>query len=227
MLFANPVLKLHLIDLGDMAAAYMSLIFSEVSMAPQASASHPALGYIALAPCVSLFALDHNHLLPVPPALLGSILLLGGVLMVFSGVHAQQRRDNSTAVRFVPLGLFWFSMIGFYILPKLAIGSAPAPLSLLIYLTFWGLFAALLFLGSFAGNLAVQLTFCALMINLLAMASGEIRSNPFFADLAAIAGTLAGLAALYTAAANLRCRWQERSLTLLSTKNKAGSSVSH
>lgn len=187
----------------------------------------PILGYLALAPCVSLFALDHTRLLHIPAALLGSILLLGGALMVLSGVHAQQRGDHSAAVRFVPLGLFWFSMIGFYVLPELKVGSAPAALSLLIYLTFWGLFAALLFLGSFAGNPAVQLTFCALMINLLAMAMGEIRPNPFFADMAAIAGSVAGLAAFYLAAMGVWCRWQGRALSLVPPKNKAGSSVSH
>ncbi len=189
--------------------------------------SPPVLGYLALAPCVSLFALDHNRLLDIPATLLGAILLLGGVLMVFSGVHAQQRGDQSTAVRFVPLGLFWFSMIGFYVLPELKVGSAPTALSLLIYLTFWGLFAALLFLGSFAGNLAMQLTFCALMVNLLTMAMGEVRPNPFFADMGAIAGVVAGLAAFYLASTGVWCHWQERALSLMATKNKAGSSGSH
>lgn len=190
-------------------------------------APYSVLGYLALTPCVSLFALDHNRLLDVPATLLGSLLLLGGALMVLSGIHAQHRGDQSAAVRFVPLGLFWFSMIGFYVLPELKIGSAPSPLSLLIYLTFWGVFAALLFLGSFAGNAAEQLTFCALMIHLLAMALGEIRPNPFIADIAAIAGVVTGSAAFYLAITGIWCRRQGRALFLGTPKNNPDSSLSH
>lgn len=169
-------------------------------MAPlsRPAAEGSALGYLALAPSVFLFTLDHAGLLSVAPEILTWILLLGGALQLAAGLRARQAGQMATAAVFLPLGLFWFSMVGFCLLPAMGIGRAPTALQLLVYLTLWGLFAALLYLGSFRSSRVLQLVFCSLMISLLLMAVSAIRDNLVFDGAAAIAGAVCGLGSLYS-----------------------------
>lgn len=174
--------------------------------------SAPFVGYLALAPSVSLFALDHSGAISLPPALLSLVLLVCGTLQLLCGLQSRQKGQLGSAAIFLPLGLFWFSMVGCYMFPAMGIGHAPRAMSMLVYLTMWGGFAALLYLGSFQQHRTLQLVFSTLMICLLLLAVSEIRDNSVFDSAAATAGCLSGLAALYTGLAHLVNRGLGRSL---------------
>ncbi len=170
--------------------------------------SAPFVGYLALAPAVSLFALDHSGAIALPPAVLAFVLLSCGAVQIICGLQSRQRGQMGSAAVFLPLGLFWFSLVGCALLPAMGIGHAPAAVSMLVYLSMWGLFAALLYLGSFQQHRTLQLIFSTLMVCLLLLAVSEIRDNPVFDSAAATAGTLSGLASLYTGLAH----WVNRGL---------------
>ena len=161
------------------------------------------LAYLALAPTVGLFALNHAGALDISPVILTFVLLVGGALQVLSGLQARQSGQMAGAVAFIPLGLFWFSMVGFYQFPAMGFGRSPAPLNMLIYLTMWGLFVAILYLASFEQSRAQQLVFSTLMICLLLMAVSEIRDNLVFDSVAAAAGVVSALAAFYIGLAEM------------------------
>ena len=162
------------------------------------SAGGPALGYLALGPTVGLFTLNHAGATAIAPEIMTLVLLIGGAMQIIAGLQARQSGELAGAAAFIPLGLFWFSLIGLYQMPAMGIGHVSSPLNMLIYLTMWGLFVAIFYLGSFQQNRALQLVFSMLMISLLLMAVSEIRDNPVFDSAAAAAGVGSGLAALYT-----------------------------
>ena len=168
------------------------------SLSSKDSAGGPVLGYLALAPTVGLFTLSHSGAIQIDPVVMTFVLLIGGAMQIVAGLKARQSGQLASAAAFIPLGLFWLSMLGLYQLPAMGIGQASAPLNMLIYLTMWGLFVAILYLGSFQQNRALQLVFSMLMISLLLMAVSEIRDNQVFDSAAAAAGVVSGLAALYT-----------------------------
>lgn len=187
--------------------------------------SAPFVGYLALAPSVGLFALDHGGLVDISPTLLSLVLLFCGSIQILCGLQSRQRGQLGSAAVFLPLGLFWFSMVGCYLFPALGIGKTPGAMNMLVYLTMWGLFAALLYLGSFQQHRTMQLIFSTLMVCLLLFAVSEIRDNPVFDSVAAAAGCMSGLSALYTGLAH----WVNRGLgrTLLPVFELTATEVRH
>lgn len=167
-------------------------------MKSTANTDGPVLGYLALAPTVALFTLNHAGLTQLDPEIMTFVLLIGGALQIIAGLQARLSVQMASAAAFIPLGLFWFSMIGLYLFPAMGIGHGSSPLNMLIYLTMWGLFAAILYLGSFQQSRVLQLVYSMLMISLLLMAVSEIRDNQVFDCAAATAGVVSGLASFYT-----------------------------
>ncbi len=167
-------------------------------MASAGKCSALSVAYLALGPAISLFALWHAGLLQIPPLALAVTLCTCGTLQIVCALQMRQDGQVAGAAIFIPFGLFCFSLVGFYPLPVMGIGRSPAATSLLIYLTLWGLFAALLYLSSFRQGRIYQFLFCSLMICLLLLAISELRDNPVFDGAAALAGGLFGLSALYT-----------------------------
>jgi hypothetical protein len=168
------------------------------SLSKKSAAGGPVLGYLALSPTVILFTLNHAQVTQIDPVIMTFVLLVGGAMQVLAGLKARQSGQLASAAAFIPLGLFWFSMIGLYQFPAMGIGHSSSPLNMLIYLTMWGFFVAILYLGSFQQNRALQMVFSMLMISLLLMAVSEIRNNQVFDSAAAAAGVVSGLAAFYT-----------------------------
>ena len=109
------------------------------------STGGPVLGFLALAPTVALFTLNHGGILHTDPVVMTMLLLIGGTLQVVAGLKSRQSGQMSSAAAFIPLGLFWFSMIALYQLPAIGIGHTSSPLIMLTYLTMWGLFVAILY----------------------------------------------------------------------------------
>jgi hypothetical protein len=161
----------------------------------------PVLGFLALAPTVLLFTLNHAGITLLDPVILTFVLLLGGATQVVAGLQSRQAGQLASAAAFIPLGLFWFSLVGFCQLPDLGVGRAPSSLTLMSYFSIWALFAAILYLGSFRQSRVQQLVFSMLMISLLLLAVSEIRDNAVFSSAAAVAGIVCGLAALYNGVA--------------------------
>lgn len=167
------------------------------------SCALPPLGLLALAPTICLYTLSRAELVHINPSLLGLILILGGATQVSSGLNARQNSNHCGSATLIPLGLFWLSLLGFYIFPTLGLGDQPSAVAMTSYLTLWGIFAAILYLGSFRQSRVIQVLFGSMMICLLSLGLAEIRDNQVFFYCAAITGSLSGLSALYAALAQV------------------------
>lgn len=157
----------------------------------------PALGLLALVPTISLYPLSRLGLFHISPSLLGLILILGGATQVSAGLNARQKGNTCGSAALIPLGLFWLSLLGFYIFPSLGLSKPPSAAAMTAYLTMWGFFAAILYLGSFRQSRVIQLLFGSMMICLLSLGLAEIRDNIVFLYCAAVTGSICGLAAFY------------------------------
>ncbi len=179
------------------------------TLRPSVTPPFPSLGLLAL--CVTLITYSVGHLGPLkpPPTSLGTVLLLGGILQIYAGLCSRRGgRQATTTVALLPLGLFWLSLIGLEIFPALGFGEPPSPAARVAYLSMWGFYASLLFLNSFQQHRLLQTLFGSLMICLLLLALGSLRENRVFLVSGGVAGLIAGLAAGYTALAQLCNQWQ-------------------
>lgn len=172
----------------------------------------PSLGLLALALSISTYAFSQSGLYKTPAAILGTVLLLCGGIQIMTGMRSRQSDSMSATATLLPLGMFCLSLIGFEVFPQLGFGKTPGAITMVAYLSMWGLFAAILFLGSFQQSRALQLVFFSLMFCLLFLAMGKLRANPVFLLIGSISGITCGLVAGYTALAQLLNQWAGRAI---------------
>ncbi len=76
------------------------------------------------------------------------------------------KKGNTFATTaFISYGFFWLSLVALVLLPKIVPAVvATNETALAIYLSLWGLFTAVMFLGTFRLNRALQFVFGSLTI---------------------------------------------------------------
>lgn len=159
----------------------------------------PALVALALSLTIYLFSLLAPY---QPPALLtGIILVAGAVVQLIYALHSRQRGDSRTAAVLLPFGVFWLSLVSYNVFPELGLGRRPNAVTMFSYLSLWGFFVAILFLGSFRRSLAVQVFFGALLFTLLSLSMNYLRDDQVFLVIGCLCGFFSALTACYIAAA--------------------------
>lgn len=170
----------------------------------------PSLGLLALAVCSATYAIAQTGFIATTASTLGIVLLIGGGLQIMSALRSRHTGSLAATATLLPLGLFWLSVIAFEVFPKLGLGQTPNAVTIVAYLSMWGLFAAILFLGSFQQSRALQLVFSSLMFCLLFIAMGKLRNNSVFLLIGGTSGVICGLASGYTSLAQLLNQWMGR-----------------
>jgi succinate-acetate transporter protein len=104
---------------------------------------------------------------------------------------------------FTSYGLFWLSLVGLIVLPKMG-WSEPAENSAMVaYLIMWGIFTAGLFVGTLKLNRALQFVFATLTILFFLLALGDYTGSSTIKHIAGYEGIICGLSAIYTALAQV------------------------
>ena len=130
-------------------------------------------------------------------------LLVAGILQIFSALRYQHQGRSHAAATFLPFGIFWLSIIGYQIFPKLGVGQSPNAIAMFAYLSLWALFAAIIFLASFRQNVAVLWLYGSMMMSFLALAADQLRADHIFLIIGCIGGFMAAFFALYICLAQL------------------------
>ena len=137
-----------------------------------------------------------------PPVLLtGIILVCGAAVQLMYALYSQQRGDTRAAAILLPFGIFWLSMVSYDVFPELGLGRHPGAITMFSYLSLWGLFVAILFLGSFRKNLAVRILYGSLMFSLLSLAMNHLRDDEVFLVVGCLSGFVSSATAVYIATA--------------------------
>ena len=71
------------------------------------------------------------------------------------------------------------------------------------YLAMWGVFTAVMFIGTLRFNRAMQFVFASLAILFFLLALGDLTGNSTFTQIAGGEGILCGFSAIYTALAQV------------------------
>jgi hypothetical protein len=104
---------------------------------------------------------------------------------------------------FTSYGFFWMSLVALLIFPHLGWSDAPSNISMAIYLFIWGLFTAIMFIGTLKINRALQLVFGTLAILFFLLALGDATESSTIKTIAGIEGIVCGLLAMYTGLAQV------------------------
>ena len=115
-------------------------------------------------------------------------------------------RKNNTfaATAFVSYGLFWLSLVTMIILTKLGWGAASNETAMAAYLAMWGLFTAVMFVGTLLLNRALQVVFGTLAILFFLLAIGDFTgASAGFKHFTGYEGIFCGFSAMYAGLAQV------------------------
>jgi uncharacterized protein len=128
----------------------------------------------------------------------------GGVAQIIAGVMEWRKGNTFATTAFISYGFFWLSLVALVVLPKIGWSSASNETSMAAYLAMWGLFTAVMFVGTLRLNRALQIVFATLTILFFLLAVGDFTAaNPGFKHFTGYEGIVCGFSAIYAGLAQL------------------------
>jgi len=133
---------------------------------------------------------------------LGSVIIAmgiayGGIAQIIASAMEYRNGNTFAMVAFGSYGLFWWSLAIILIFPKLNLAAAADSASLGAYFFMWGLFTAVMFVGTLKISRGLQVIFLSLAILFFLLTAGELTGNPTIALIAGYEGIFTGLSAVY------------------------------
>src|SRR5260221_1133498 len=168
--------------------------------------ANPApLGLLAFGMTAVLLNLHNAGFYELNSMVLAMGLCYGGAAQVIAGIMEWKKGNTFATTAFVSYGFFWLSLVALVLLPKIIpTVAATNETALAVYLSIWGLFTAVMFLGTFRLNRALQVVFGTLTILFALLAIGDFTdASPGFKHFTGYEGIVCGFAAIYTGLAHV------------------------
>jgi len=171
--------------------------------------ANPApLGLLGFGLTTVLLNLHNAGLFELDTMILAMGLAYGGLAQVIVGVMEFKKGNTFGTVAFASYGLFWWSLVGLIVLPKVSFFSpallASSNASMAAYFCIWGIFTFAMFFGTLKANRAVQFVFMSLTILFLLLTTRELLGNPaWFNTIVGVEGVICGASAIYLAIAEI------------------------
>jgi hypothetical protein len=169
------------------------------------SANPAPLGLLGFGMTTVMLNLHNAGYFELNSMILAMGLCYGGTAQIIAGIMEWKKGNTFATTAFISYGFFWLSLVALVVLPKIIPTVAATNESALAsYLSIWGLFTAVMFLGTFRLNRALQVVFGTLTILFFLLAIGDFTgASASFKHATGFEGILCGLAAIYTGLAQV------------------------
>lgn len=128
----------------------------------------------------------------------------GGLAQVIAGIMEWKKNNTFAATAFISYGFFWLSLVALIVMPKLNLATAATEPAMAAYLALWGLFTAVMFVGTFRLNRALQVVFGTLTILFFLLAYSDFSgAGADFKHATGYEGIVCGLSAIYAGLAQV------------------------
>ena len=139
---------------------------------------------------------------------LGSMILsmgifYGGIAQIIAGILEWKKNNTFGATAFLSFGLFWLTLVGLLVMPKIGWGDANDKVAMASYLFMWGLFTAIMFIGTLKLNRALQFIFASLALLFFLLSIADATGSAAVKTIAGYEGTICGLSAVYAGLAQV------------------------
>ena len=168
--------------------------------------ANPApLGLLGFGMTTVLLNLHNAGLYELNTMILAMGICYGGIAQVIAGIMEWKKGNTFATTAFISYGFFWLSLVALIVLPKIIPALTPAnEISMAAYLALWGLFTAVMFLGTFRLNRALQVVFGTLTVLFFLLAIGDATgASAGFKHFTGVEGLVCGFAAIYTGLAQV------------------------
>jgi len=174
------------------------------ALAPDRSGNPAPLGLMGFGMTTVLLNFHNAGFFPLDSMILSMGIFYGGLAQVVAGIMEWKKGNTFAATAFTSYGMFWLSLVALVVLPKAGVGvAAPSGLAMPAYLAMWGLFTAVLFIGTLRLNRALQVVFASLTLLFALLAIGDAVGSAAIGHTAGWVGLFCGASAIYTGLAQV------------------------
>jgi len=166
--------------------------------------ANPApLGLLAFGLTTVLLNLHNAGIFEMNSMILAMGIFYGGIAQIIAGIMEAKKGNTFGLVAFVSYGSFWLTLVALIVMPKMGWIPPASESGMVAYLIMWGIFTALLFLGTLRISRSLQFIFATLTILFLLLALGDYSGNAFLKTFTGYEGIICGGSAIYTGAGAL------------------------
>jgi len=177
---------------------------SEVLTKIKDTTSNPApVGLMGFGMATVLLNLHNAGLFPPGTMILAMGIFYGGLAQFIAGIMEWKKGNTFGTTAFMSFGAFWLTLVALLVMPEMGWGSAPETSAMVAYLLIWGIFTAVMFIGTLKINRALQFIFGSLALLFFLLALGDATGNVIIKQIAGYEGIICGLSAIYTALAQV------------------------
>jgi succinate-acetate transporter protein len=177
---------------------------SGVSFRMKDTTANPApLGLCAFGMTTVLLNIHNAGFYPLDSMILAMGIFYGGLAQIIAGIMEWKKNNTFGTTAFTSYGLFWLSLVGLIVMGKFGWVPAPGGGAMAAYLFIWGLFTAILFVGTLKLNRALQFVFASLAILFFLLSLRDGLGNPQIGTVAGYEGIICGLSAIYAGLAQV------------------------
>jgi hypothetical protein len=182
----------------------MSLEKTESIVTNRDLTGNPApLGLMGFGMTTVLLNLHNAGLFTLGSMILAMGIFYGGIAQLIAGAMEWKKGNTFATTAFCSYGIFWLSLVALIVFPSMGIGDKTSAPAMAAYLAMWGLFTAVMFIGTLRFNRAMQVVFATLAILFFLLALGELTGSAAITQIAGWEGILCGFSAIYTALAQV------------------------
>lgn len=177
---------------------------NEITREIKDTTANPApLGLMGFGMTTVLLNLHNSGFFALGTMILAMGIFYGGLAQVIAGVMEWKKNNIFGATAFTSYGLFWLSLVALLVMPKIGWSKAPEKFAMVAYLVMWGLFTAVMFIGTLKLNRALQFVFASLALLFFLLALGDATGSAIIKRIAGYEGIICGLSAIYTGLAQV------------------------
>jgi succinate-acetate transporter protein len=167
--------------------------------------ANPApLGLLGFGMTTVLLNLHNAGFYELNSMILAMGIFYGGLAQIIAGCMEWKKGNTFATTAFTSYGLFWLTLVALIVLPKTGLGMATDDTAKAAYLAMWGLFTAVMFIGTLRLNRALQVVFASLAILFFLLAYGDYtKVSPDFKHFTGYEGVFCGFSAIYAGLAQV------------------------
>jgi len=178
---------------------------SEPTLIKDTTGNPAPLGLLGFGLTTVLLNLHNAGYYELNSMILAMGLCYGGVAQIIAGIMEWKKGSTFATTAFISYGFFWPALVALILLPKIIPGVvATNENALATFLLLWGIFTAVMFIGTFKLSRALQLVFGSLTLLFFLLAFGKYtEASPAFNHFTGFEGVICGALAIYTGLAQV------------------------
>lgn len=175
-----------------------------VTQIKDTTANPAPLGLLGFGMTTVLLNLHNAGAYELNSMILAMGIFYGGIAQIIAGVMEWKKGNTFATTAFISYGLFWLSLVGLLVLPKMGWTPVPNEVAMAAYLSMWGIFTGVMFIATLRLHRAGQVVFGSLAILFFMLAYGDFaNAGPGFKHATGYEGIFCGLSAIYTGLAQV------------------------